>query len=134
LLRVLHSGKWGRLQGDQVDKFEQSFARQHGCSHGVAVVNGTVSLRLILMAAGIQAEDEVIVPPYTFLSTATAVVEANAVPVFADIDLNTFNLDPRAAETAITPDAGHHPRSLRGTTGRHDGIREIGAAAQADPD
>ncbi len=103
MLRVLHSGKWGRLQGDQVDKFEQSFARQHGCSHGVAVVNGTVSLRLILMAAGIQAEDEVIVPPYTFLSTATAVVEANAVPVFADIDLNTFNLDPRAAETAITP-------------------------------
>jgi dTDP-4-amino-4,6-dideoxygalactose transaminase len=103
LLRVLRSGKWGRLQGDQVEKFERRFAKMHGCAHGIAVVNGTVSLRLILMAAGIQAEDEVIVPPYTFLSTASAVVEANAVPVFADIDLETFNLDPRAVEAAITP-------------------------------
>ena len=55
------------------------------------------------MAAGIRAEDEVIVPPYTFFSTASAVVEANAVPVFADIDLDTFNLDPAAVEAAITP-------------------------------
>jgi dTDP-4-amino-4,6-dideoxygalactose transaminase len=55
------------------------------------------------MAAGIRAEDEVIVPPYTFLATATAVVEANAVPVFADVDLDTFNLDPAAVEAAITP-------------------------------
>jgi dTDP-4-amino-4,6-dideoxygalactose transaminase len=55
------------------------------------------------MAAGIQAGDEVIVPPYTFLATATAVVEANATPVFADIELETFNLDPRAVEAALTP-------------------------------
>src|SRR5262249_19921668 len=48
-------------------------------------------------------EDEVIVPPYTFLSTATAVVEANAIPVFADISLDTFNLDPGAVERAVTP-------------------------------
>ena len=75
----------------------------HGCRHGIAVVNGTVSLRIALLAAGIQAEDEVIVPPYTFVSTATAVVEANAIPVFADIDLDTFNLDPAAVEAAITP-------------------------------
>ena len=62
-----------------------------------------MSLRIALLAAGIRAEDEVIVPPYTFLSTASAVVEANAVPVFADIDLDTFNLDPAAVEAAITP-------------------------------
>jgi dTDP-4-amino-4,6-dideoxygalactose transaminase len=55
------------------------------------------------MAAGIQSGDEVIVPPYTFVSTATAVIEANAVPVFADIDLETFNIDTRAIEAAITP-------------------------------
>jgi len=102
LLRVLRSGKWGRLQGDQVETFEQRFALMHGCKHGIAVVNGTVSLRLILLAAGIQAGDEVIVPPYTFLSSASAVVEANATPVFADIDLDSFNLDPRATEAAIT--------------------------------
>lgn len=102
LLRVLRSGKWGRLDGTEVAEFEQRFAAMHGCKHGIAVVNGTVSLRIALLAAGIRAEDEVIVPPYTFLSTASAVVEANAIPVFADIDLNTFNLDPRAVEAAIT--------------------------------
>jgi len=103
LLRTLHSGKWGRLNGPEVAEFEQRFAAMHGCQHGIAVVNGTVSLRIGLMAAGIQADDEVIVPPYTFLSTASAVVEANAIPVFADVDLETFNLDPKAVEAAITP-------------------------------
>lgn len=103
LLRTLRSGKWGRLNGTEVAEFEKRFAEMHGCKHGIAVVNGTVSLRIALMAAGIRAEDEVIVPPYTFLSTASAVVEANAIPVFADIDLDTFNLDPKAVEAVLTP-------------------------------
>ena len=84
--------------GEEVAEFEQRFAAMHGCRHGIAVVNGTVSLRIALLAAGIGAEDEVIVPPYTFISTASAVIEANAIPVFADIDLHTFNLDPAAVE------------------------------------
>lgn len=103
LLRALRSGKWGKLQGDEVAEFERRFAAMHGCRHAIAVVNGTVSLRIALMAAGLKAGDEVIVPPYTFLATATAVVEANLVPVFADIELATFNLDPQAAAAAITP-------------------------------
>ena len=103
LLRVLRSGKWGRLHGAEVAEFEKRFAAMHGCKHGIAVVNGTVSLRIALMAAGLRAGDEVIVPPYTFFSTASAVVEANAIPVFADIDLDTFNIDPVAIEAAITP-------------------------------
>lgn len=103
LLGVLRSGKWGKLHGDEVAEFERRFAAMHGCKHGIGVVNGTVSLRIALMAAGIRAEEEVIVPPYTFLATATAVLEANAVPVFADIDLETFNLSPEAVEAAITP-------------------------------
>jgi dTDP-4-amino-4,6-dideoxygalactose transaminase len=103
LLRALRSGRWGRLEGDEVARFEDRFAAMHGCRYGIAVVNGTVSLRLGLMAAGLRAEDEVIVPPYTFFSTASAVVEANMVPVFADIDLDTFNLDPRAVAAAATP-------------------------------
>jgi dTDP-4-amino-4,6-dideoxygalactose transaminase len=74
----------------------------HGCKHGIAIVNGTVSLRLALMAAGLKAEDEVIVPPYTFYATASAVIEANMIPVFVDIDLDSFNLDPQAIESAIT--------------------------------
>jgi len=103
LLRTLRSGKWGKLHGPEVAEFEQRFATMHGCKYGIGVVNGTVSLRLALIAAGIQAEDEVIIPPYTFFSTASAVIEANAVPVFADIDRDTFNLDPQAVEAAITP-------------------------------
>jgi dTDP-4-amino-4,6-dideoxygalactose transaminase len=103
LLRTLRSGAWGRLDGQEVSEFEQRFASMHGCAHGIAVANGTVSLRIALLAAGIRAEDEVIVPPYTFISTASAVIEANAIPVFADIDLHTFNLDPAAAAAAITP-------------------------------
>jgi dTDP-4-amino-4,6-dideoxygalactose transaminase len=103
LVRALRSGKWGRLDGPEVAEFERRFAAMHDCKHAIGVVNGTVSLRIALMAAGIRADDEVIVPPYTFLATATAVVEANAVPVFADIELETFNLDPKAVEAAITP-------------------------------
>ena len=103
LLGVLRSGKWGKLHGPEVAEFEQRFAAMHGAKHGIGVVNGTVSLRIALMAAGIRAGDEVIVPPYTFLATATAVVEANVVPVFADVELDTFNLDPQAVAAAITP-------------------------------
>lgn len=103
LLRTLRSGDWGRLDGGEVSEFERRFAAMHGCRHGIAVANGTVALRIALLAAGLRAEDEVIVPPYTFVSTASAVIEANAIPVFADIDLNTFNLDPAAVEAAITP-------------------------------
>jgi dTDP-4-amino-4,6-dideoxygalactose transaminase len=108
LLRSLRSGKWGSLHGPEVARFEKRFAAAHGCRHGIAVANGTVSLRIGLLAAGLGAEDEVIVPPYTFFSTASAVVEANMVPVFADIALDTFNLEPAAVEAAIT----HRTRAL----------------------
>ncbi|HAM70613.1 MAG TPA: hypothetical protein DCM86_03105, partial [Verrucomicrobiales bacterium] len=103
LLRTLRSGKWGKLHGPEVKEFEERFSELHGCRYGIGVVNGTVSLRIGLLAAGIRAGDEVIVPPYTFYSTASAVIESNAVPVFADIDLETFNLDPKAVEAAVTP-------------------------------
>jgi dTDP-4-amino-4,6-dideoxygalactose transaminase len=102
LLRTLRSGKWGRLHGEEVAELEARFAAMHGCRHGIAVANGTVSLRIALLASGIRAGDEVIVPPYSFISTASAVIEANAVPVFADIDLHTFNIDPQAITAAIT--------------------------------
>ena len=103
LLRVLHSGKWGKLEGTEVATFEKRFAEYHQAKHGIAVVNGTVSLRIALMAAGIEAGDEVIIPPYTFLATASTVIEANATPVFVDIDRETFNIDAKLIEKAITP-------------------------------
>jgi dTDP-4-amino-4,6-dideoxygalactose transaminase len=103
LLRALRSGKWGKVDGVEVTTFERRFAQYCGAKHGIAVVNGTVSLRIALLAAGIEAGDEVIIPPYTFVATATAVVEANATPVFVDIDRATFNIDPAAIEAAVTP-------------------------------
>ena len=102
-MAALRSGNWGRLDGDEVARFERRFAEYHQAKHAVAVANGTVSLRIALMAAGIEAGDEVIVPPYTFLATATAVVEANATPIFADVELETANIDPAAVEAEITP-------------------------------
>ena len=74
LLRTLRSGLWGKLDGPEVAEFEKRFAEVHGCKHGIGVVNGTVSLRIALLAAGVRAGDEVIVPPYTFFSTASAVI------------------------------------------------------------
>lgn len=103
LIRALRSGQWGRMAGSEVARFEQAFAAYHQARHGIALVNGTVALRLSLVAAGIEAGDEVIVPPYTFLATASAVVECNAVPVFVDLELDTFNLDLDAVQDAITP-------------------------------
>src|SRR5262249_23247268 len=103
VIAALKSGRWGRLDGNEVAEFEERFAAMHGCEHGIAVVNGTVSLRLALIAAGLEAESEVIIPPYTFFSTASAVIEANMIPVFADVELGTYNLDPKAVEAAITP-------------------------------
>jgi dTDP-4-amino-4,6-dideoxygalactose transaminase len=102
LLRALRSGHWGKLDGPEVTTFEKRFAEAHQCKHGIGVCNGTVSLRIALMAAGIEAGDEVIVPPYTFLATATAVIEANATPIFVDIQRETLNIDPGEIEMAIT--------------------------------
>ena len=103
LLAVLRSGTWGKIDGNVVTDFEKRFAEYHQAKHGIAVVNGTTGLRMALLAAGIEAGDEVIVPPFTFLATASTVVEVNATPVFADVQLETFNIDPAAIEAAITP-------------------------------
>jgi dTDP-4-amino-4,6-dideoxygalactose transaminase len=86
-----------------VRKFEAEFAAYHEAAHGIAVVNGTVALKLALTAAGVGVGDEVIVPGYTFVATATAALEIGAVPVFADIDPDTYTLDPVSAAACVTP-------------------------------
>ncbi len=101
---VVRGGVWGSAQGDgAVARFEQAFAAYCGVEHAVCLVNGTQALRVALLAAGVGQGDEVIVPPYTFIATATAVLEAGAIPVFVDIDAATFNLDPARVAEAITP-------------------------------
>ncbi len=98
---VLTSGHWG-IGGGCVDEFESKFSAMHGCSFGTCVVNGTVAIEVALRALGIGPGDEVIVPPYTFIATASSVLMANAVPIFVDIDPDTYNIDPSKIEEAIT--------------------------------
>jgi dTDP-4-amino-4,6-dideoxygalactose transaminase len=99
---VVRSGEWFSMSGTRVKAFGEAFAAFHGAQFGAPCTNGTQALEIALRAAGVKAGDEVIVPPYTFIATASACVQVNAVPVFADIDPDTYNLDPRAAEAAIT--------------------------------
>lgn len=98
---VLDSGNW--WFGEKVAEFERKYADYHDAKFGITVTSGTVALRMALLGCGIGAGDEVIVPPYTFMATASAVLESNAIPIFADVELDTFNIDPRAIEAAITP-------------------------------
>jgi len=109
LLDVLHSGRWWRgayreEDGEQsrVSAFEDAFAAYQHAKYGVAVTNGTTALECALLSAGVEAGDEVIVPALTFVASATAIVMVNGIPVFADVDPGTFNLDPDAFEAAIT--------------------------------
>lgn len=100
---VVRSGQWGNPDcADAVAQFEQQFAAYCGTKYAITCVNGSVSLRLALMACGLRPGDEVIVPPYTFIATASVVLEINCVPVFVDIDPETYNLDPAKIEAAIT--------------------------------
>jgi len=100
---IVRSGRWGNPDcGDRVERFEKDFAAYCGTRYAITCVNGSVSLRLALMACGVRPGDEVIVPPYTFIATASVVLEVNCVPVFVDIDPETYNLDPRAIEAAVT--------------------------------
>ncbi len=102
VLEVLDSGNWFRGCGENNRKFEQAFAAAHDCRFGTCVTNGTHSLQVALLACGLEAGQEVIVPSWTFFSTAQAVVAANGVPVFADIDPATLNINPAHIETLIT--------------------------------
>lgn len=99
--RVMRSGMLA--QGPEVAAFESEFAELVGGGHAVALNSGTSALHMAFLAAGIGPGDEVIVPSFSFAATANAVALTGATPVFADIELDTFNLDPAAVEAAITP-------------------------------
>ena len=102
LADVVRSGEWFAPSGTRAKAFTEAFSAFHGAQYGAPCTNGTQAIEIALRAVGVKAGQEVIVPPYTFIATASACVQVNAVPVFADIDPDTYNLDPRAAETAIT--------------------------------
>jgi dTDP-4-amino-4,6-dideoxygalactose transaminase len=122
LLEVLRSGNWWRhsygqgveLVEDDTDpksmvaRFQRAFARAHECRYGVCAANGTVTMEIGLRALGIKPGDEVIVPAYTYVATATAPLMVGAIPIFVDIDPYTYNIDPVRIEEAIT----EHTRAI----------------------
>jgi perosamine synthetase len=101
VLEVLRSG-WLSL-GPTGPRFEALFAEAVGAPYCAAVSSGTAGLHLCMRLAGVEAGDEVITSPYSFVASANCAIYEGATPVFADIDPRTFNLDPAAVEAAITP-------------------------------
>ena len=107
VVSALRSGKWGRTLGSrrhnsgQVGEFEERFARLIGAKHCLATGSCTQALHTALHCVGVDAGDEVLVPPCTYLATIQAVLLCNALPVFVDVDLDTFQMDPDKIEPLI---------------------------------
>lgn len=102
LEEVCRSGHWWCVSGTRVAEFERKFAEFQDAKYGVCVTNGTVALEIALKAVGVRAGDEVIVSPYTFIASASSILNVGAIPVFVDIDSDTYNLDPAKVEAHIT--------------------------------
>ena len=120
LNRVLESRNWWRTPGVEVSRFEEEFARYHQTEYGVAVTNGTHALEVVLAAADIGPGDEVIIPDFTFVATAGAVLSVGAMPVMVDVLPTTYCIDSALVEEAVTSRAkaiiavhmGGHPADL----------------------
>jgi perosamine synthetase len=98
---VLESGMLAA--GERVAEFEKKFADYCGTTHAVAINNGTAALHAALLAADIGFGDEVIVPSFSFIATATAVSMTGAKPIFVDVNEQTFGIDPAQVEGSVTP-------------------------------
>ncbi len=101
LLDVMRSGVWSRA--NVTTEFEQKWAQAVGVKRSLLVVNGTNALIISLNQLNIKAGDEVIVPPYTFIATVSAILATGAIPIFVDVDPETFQIDPTKIEAKITP-------------------------------
>jgi len=124
VMRVLDSGMIA--QGPEVEAFENEFSSLVSDHHCVAVNSGTSALHLGLLAAGVESGDEVIIPSFTFAATANAVSLCGATPVFVDIDIDTFTVNPEAVNAAITgKTSAIMPVHLYGHPARMDSISEI---------
>lgn len=124
VVEVLKSGMIA--QGPKVAEFEEKFAKWVGAKYAVATNSGTAALHVALLSCGIGPGDEVITTPFTFIATGNAIVYTGATPVFADIDLETYNIDPDTIEDLITDKTkAILPVQLYGQSADMDKIREI---------
>ena len=102
MLDTIHSGKWFRGNGKKVAQFEAAYAKATGAKNCLATNSGTSALFTSLEAVGVAAGDEVIVAPYTFIATVNVILLHHALPIFVDTDPETFQIDARKIEAAIT--------------------------------
>lgn len=102
LIECIDTG-WISSEGPFIKKFEEQFAQKVGRKYGIAVSNGSVALDAAVLALGIKAGDEVIMPTFTIISCAAAIVRAGAIPVLVDSDNDTWNMDVNLMEEKITP-------------------------------
>ena len=124
--RVLDHGQY--ILGPEVAELEEKLAAYTGAKHCISVANGTDALQIAQMALGIGPGDEVITPGFTYIATAETVALLRAKPVYVDIDLRTYNLDPALLEAAITPRTkAIIPVSLYGQCADFDAINAIAA-------
>lgn len=100
VLKALDNGKY--ILGENVKKFEENFAKFCGTKYAVGVSSGTSAIFLTLLSLGIKKGDEVIVPSFTALPTVSPILHVGATPVFVDIDLETYTIDPKKVEGKIT--------------------------------
>ena len=103
LQKVLESESWSATSGNWNQTLEKAFTEKFGTNYAVAFNSGTSTLHAALEAAGVGPGDEVISPALTVIMDTTATIHANAVPVYADIDPETFTIDPADIERKITP-------------------------------
>lgn len=126
LLDVLRSGKWGRGNGTRVKEFETVFAQRMQAKYCIATSSGTTALLSAIGALGVGPGDEVILPPYTFVATFNVITANYALPVFADVDAASFQIDPAKLAAAITPATKLLlPVHIGGSTCELDAIAEI---------
>ena len=102
LLTVLHSGRWWYGEGNEGRQFEREFASYHAAQYGAVCASGTAALEATLRALEIGCGDEVVIPAYTFIATASAILAVGAVPIFADINPNTLTLDADSTSAVLT--------------------------------
>jgi dTDP-4-amino-4,6-dideoxygalactose transaminase len=125
---VIRSGRWGGYPypGPQTAEFARRFAEMQGGGYAVPMANGTVTMEVALRAMNIGWGDEILVPAYTFQATAAAVMSAGAIPVIVDVDFDTYCIDPKAAEAAITPHTkGMIPVHLGAEMANMDAIMDL---------
>jgi len=126
VIKVMESQMLTLLHGEAVKAFEKEFANYIGVKHAIGVNTGTAALHIAIAALNIGPGDEVIVPPFTFIATASSILHNNAIPIFADIDNKTYTLDAESVKKKVNSKTkAIIPVHLAGISANMDALTEI---------